>query len=301
MTVPTQQQLHRPILEFVAQPQLKVVSLQQIRSALIQQFSLDDNDLAESVPSGQNRFLNRVYWAVSYLKRGGLLEATSIAHFRITPQGRRALTREEGEIESKYLKDLIDARIQHLSPESEEVAGAVENAIGATPDEQMATLFEELIEKLADEILESVAIVQPSQFESLVVALLEKMGYGEGQVLGRSGDGGIDGIINQDQLGLEQVYVQAKRWKNPVGEPEIRNFAGSLSARGARKGVFITTSSFVHNARETAKNISAGIQFIRLIDGPELARLMIKFDIGVVTETTFYVKKLDGNFFSEVL
>ncbi len=301
MSVPTQQQLHRPILEHLDSEQTEVISLQQIRSALVGHFSLDDDDLAESVPSGQNRLTNRVYWAVSYLKRAGLLEATSIAHFRITQPGRDTLRTKKGEIESKYLKALIDSRIQQLSPESQEVTDSGENAIGATPDEQMATLFEELNEKLADEILESVGIVQPSQFESLVVALLEKMGYGEGQVLGRSGDGGIDGIINQDQLGLEHVYVQAKRWKNPVGDPEIRNFSGSLSARGARKGVFITTSSFVPNARETAKNISAGNQFIRLIDGQELARLMIRFDIGVVTETTFDVKKLDGNFFSEVL
>ena len=122
------------------------------------------------------------------------------------------------------------------------------------------------------------------------------MGYGEGQRVGRTGDEGIDGIIDQDLLGLEQVYIQAKRWQGGVGEPEIRNFSGSLQAKGASKGVFITTSTFAPKARKTADRISAGNQFIRLIDGAELSRLMIRYDVGVVTETTYDVKKLDENY-----
>ena len=125
------------------------------------------------------------------------------------------------------------------------------------------------------------------------------MGYGEGVTVGRSGDGGIDGIINQDALGLEKVYVQAKRWASQVGEPEIRNFSGSLDPHGATKGVFITTSTFSSTARQTAQTISAGSKFIRLVDGNELAQLMIRHGVGVVTEYTYEIKKLDENYFAE--
>ena len=154
-------------------------------------------------------------------------------------------------------------------------------------------------EKLADELLESVTALSPERFEHLVVTLLEKMGYGKGQQVGGSGDGGIDGIINQDPLGLEKVYIQAKRWANQIGEPEIRNFSGSLDAKGAAKGVFITNSTFSSTATRTATNISAGPKFLRLIDGRELADLMIEHSVGVVTGRTYEVKRVDENYFAE--
>ena len=143
----------------------------------------------------------------------------------------------------------------------------------------------------------SVKSVSPER--AIGCRLLVKMGYGQGETVGRSGDGGIDGIIDQDALGLEKVYIQAKRWGSQVGEPEIRNFSGSLDPYGATKGVFITTSTFSSTARQTAQNISAGNKLIRLVDGDELARLMIRYGVGVVTETTYEVKKLDENYFAE--
>jgi len=154
-------------------------------------------------------------------------------------------------------------------------------------------------ERLADELLQSIAALTPDRFERLVVQLLVKMGYGEGRPVGRSGDGGIDGIISQDPLGLEKVYIQAKRWSNQVGDPEIRNFSGSLDAKGATKGVFITASTFNTTAKRTAQTISAGNKLIRLIDGRELSKLMIEHGVGVVTEYTYEVKKLDENYFAE--
>ena len=169
----------------------------------------------------------------------------------------------------------------------------------SAPDEQIDSLYRELSDTLAEELLESVKEVSPLRFERLVVSLLERMGYGEGRSVGGSGDGGIDGIINQDPLGLEKVYIQAKRWQSQVGEPEIRNFSGSLEAKGANKGVFITTSAFSKSARQTAQYISAGSKFIRLIDGAELARLMIDHSVGVITETIYEVKKLDENYFAD--
>ena len=166
--------------------------------------------------------------------------------------------------------------------------------------EQLEEVHRELRDGLADELLIILKGMSPARFETLVVNLLERMGYGEGESVGRSGDGGIDGIINQDPLGLEKVYIQAKRWQSQVGEPEIRNFSGSLEAKGASKGVFITTSTFSSTARQTAQFISAGNKFIRLIDGGELAGLMIRHGVGVVTEMTYEVKKIDENYFVDL-
>lgn len=163
----------------------------------------------------------------------------------------------------------------------------------------MAQSDRQLRAKLADELLESIMKLTPDRFEQLVINLLEKMGYGKGEAVGRSGDGGIDGVINQDPLGLEKVYIQAKRWSSQVGEPEIRNFSGSLDAKGARKGVFITTSTFSSTAERTARNISAGSKFIRMIDGRELAALMVRHGVGVVTVSTYEIKKMDENYFAE--
>ena len=315
MAVPTQKQLHRPILEIVDGAEEDVVSLQSIRESLVERFSLTEDDLLEKVPSGQQtRFENRAYWAVSYLKRAGLLEAPSRARFQITLQGRETLVTSEGDIETGQLSDLIKARQQPTSSEGE-VAVTTSDAVGVsvaddstdadttsiTPDELMGELYRELNNKLADELLESVKGVPPDRFELLVVRLLEKMGYGKGIPVGRSGDQGIDGIINQDPLGLEKVYIQAKRWQSQVGEPEIRNFSGSLELKGANKGVFITTSTFSSTARGAADLISAGSKLIRLIDGRELAHLMITHDVGVVTEITYPVKKIDENYFAEDL
>ena len=295
MAVPSQQQLYRPLLEFVAQGR---VSFRDVKDKLADHFSLNEDELAEKVPSGLYRFTNRIWWAVHTLKRHGLLEGTASDGFQVTQEGRQALATHKGDIYVSYKKGLIG---QQSNAEFGDISDAVEESTDATPDEQMGELYGRLEIKLANDVLERVGSIRPDQFESFVVALLKKMGYGDGKVVGGSRDGGIDGIIDQDRLGLEKVYVQAKRWQYSVGEPEIRNFSGSLSARGARKGVFITTSTFASNARETAKNISAGNQFIRLIDGQELARLMIDFNVGVVTQKTYEVKKLDENFFSEGL
>ena len=269
--------------------------LQEVKDALIRQFSLADRDLAEKVPSGQSRFVTRVYWAVSYLRRAGMVESPSRARFRITPQGCEALRVHTGDIESKLLKDLIESRREQKSLGSEEVSGTTD-IVGLTPDEQVAALHGELNDQLVDDLLNSVRSMAPDRFEQLMVRLLEKMGYGEGQKVGRVGDEGIDGVMNQDLLGLEQVYIQAKRWEGRIGEPEIRNFSGSLQAKGSSKGVFITTSAFGPKAREMAERISVTNQFIRLIDGEELARLMISHDVGVVTEMTYHVRKLDENY-----
>ncbi len=295
MAVPSQQRFHRPILELASTPGADSLPVQEIRDALAQGFELSASDLAERVPSGQNRLMNRVHWAVSYLRRAGLVESPARARIRITAQGRKSLEAHSGDIDIRHLQDLIDSRTSK-HPVKHGIGVEQPDVTALTPDERVAALHDELDEQLAEELIESIRKVSPYRFEQLMVRLLERMGYGEGQSVGGSGDGGIDGVMNQDLLGLEKVYVQAKRWENPVGEPEIRNFSGSLQAKGASKGVFVTTSTFSSTARETARIISAGNQFIRLIDGDELAHLMINHDVGVITETSYYVKKIDENY-----
>ena len=304
MAIPSQKDLRKPVLEIADGAEGDIISNRYIEQAAIKCFSLTENELRETVSTGQTKFENRVGWALSYLKKAGLLQSPSRGHFQITPQGKEVL--------ATGADDILDLRWNALDAvrqgggDADAPDTAANDEIGtdsedSTPDEQIAALYRKLDERLAEELLESVKRMSPTSFERLVVSLLEKMGYGQGRTIGRSGDGGIDGIINQDALGLEKVYIQAKRWQNQVGEPEIRNFAGSLDKQGANKGVFITSSSFSSTAEETARLISAGNKFIRLIDGEELARLMINHGVGVVSEITYDVKKLDENYFAEDL
>ena len=313
MAVPSQRQLHRPVLEIMVGAQEDILSSQEIKVSLAKRFSLVEDDLKQRVPSGhQTRFENRIHWAISYLKRAGLLDSPMRSHFRVTPEGRRILETLSGDIGTSWLNGLIEARRQGSNAERRETgvgpdvpADTVHDSefedTDVSPDEQIEELHRELNERLADDLLESVKNVSADGFERLVVRLLEAMEYGQGQRVGGSGDQGIDGVINQDPLGLEKVYIQAKRWQNQVGEPEIRNFSGSLEVRGAGKGVFITTSTFSSTAANAAERISAGSKFIRLIDGRELARLMIAHNVGVITEITYDVKKLDENYFAQEL
>ena len=296
MAVPTLDELHRPVLQ-IASASAQRLTRRKFVELLTDVFSLTDADLQEMVPSGgQSRIENRTNWAITDLKKAGLINNPLRNQWEITQAGQDFLSSHQGIIK------LVD--LEKLWPESREGSDIPSsNTSGShdiTPDEQMAISHAQHNNRLSDEILDSVKGVTPAGFERLVVGLLSRMGYGDGQVVGQSGDQGIDGILKQDVLGLEKVYVQAKRHtSNQVGEPEIRNFSGSLVAQGASKGVFITTSVFSPTARQTAQTISMGTQFIRLIDGPELATLMVEHGVGVVTEVTYSVKKLDANYFAD--
>lgn len=311
MALPTQTNMRRPILELAANKG-ESISTREIINHLIERFSLTDSDLQERSSSGTKRLNTQLGWSRTSLMNVGLVERTSRGRVKITPQGIKFLEENtEGEITPTTLERW---RREHAPQDSADENPTTELAtatihpsadtpdideVDATPDESIKIAYDELQEKLVDDLLESLKSVDPYLFEQIVVRLLEKMGYGEGDAVGRSGDGGIDGVINQDPLGLEKVYVQAKRWEGNVGTGPIYSFGGSLGAQGASKGVFITTSTFNSNARQAAQNISAGGNLIRLIDGQELARLMIRHNVGVVTETTYEIKKLDENFFSD--
>lgn len=231
-----------------------------------------------------------------------MLERPGRGHFVITDAGKKHLNEHEGQI---HRSELVELQRQLQANDSDatqsQVMATTDSVVGEMASEElMLWAHRETMRGLQGDLRTSINRVSPDRFEVLVVDLLEAMGYGEGRAMGRSGDGGIDGIINQDALGLEKVYVQAKRYTSgAVGEPEIRNFAGSMISRGATKGVFITTSSFSGTARQTAANVSQRNETIRLVDGDELAQLMIRYGVGVVTEYTYEIKKLDENYFSD--
>ena len=302
MAVPTKNQLHRLVLE-IAVDSSQALSLREVADLVAERLSLTEIDLAEQSSSGVFRVPDRTMWAMLDLRRSGLLWRPSRGRYQITDQGRSLLNTHEGVITDTCLRRLMSTQpignVTLGSLHEPTTLPQFEDVVHSTPGEQMQASYEDLRDKLAEELLESIGNLAPDRFELLVVHLPENMGYGRGETVGRSGDGGIDGIINQDALGLEKVYVQAKRWAGPVGEPEIRNFSGSLDPYGATKGVFITTSTFSSTARRTAATISAGNKLIRLVDGDELARLMIAYGVGVVTEYTYEIKKLDENYFAE--
>lgn len=272
--------------------------------ALALEFGLTEQELAEPLPTGrQGRFDNRVGWAKSYLKQAGLLEITGRGLFRITSRGKSVLSEQPMRIDMKYLDRFPEYRIFRAA-QKERNAGekvSAEAIQEATPEELLESGYRQLRSALAAELLSLVKSASPAFFERMVVDLLLRMGYGgtredAGQVVGKSGDGGIDGIIKEDRLGLDVIYIQAKRWESDVGSGEIRNFIGALSVHKAKKGVFITTSGFNKNARETSVKVDSKIV---LIDGPTLAELMIDFGLGVSPVNTYEIKRIDSDFFAE--
>jgi len=275
---------------------------------LAEEFGLTDEDLKEMLPSGiQPTFVNRVGWASTYMKKAGLLEATRRGFYRITPRGQDLLKKKPKIINVKLLKQYPEfLEFQQLkgTRSAEKVKDAKEppDTSAATPSEALEAAYENLRDELADELLARLKKSSPSFFERVVVELLVKMGYGgsradAGKAIGKTGDGGIDGIIKEDKLGLDVVYIQAKRWENnPVGRPEVMQFAGALQAQKANKGIFITTSRFTDDARSYISQIGSKIV---LIDGEQLTNLMIEHDVGVSTVSMYPVKKIDTDYFDE--
>jgi restriction system protein len=268
------------------------------------QFNLTDAETNERIPSGQSTiFDNRIGWARTYLKKAGLIEPVLRGQYRITPRGLDVLKSKPSRIDAAFLKQFPEF-IQFVSPKEDgQTAGVetVEPSESQTPLEVLESAYQRLRRELADELLQTVKSAAPAFFEHLVVDLLVAMGYGgslkdAGQAVGRTGDDGVDGIIKEDRLGLDAVYIQAKRWTASVGRPEIQAFAGSLEGHRARKGVFITTSQFSKDAREYVTRIEKRIV---LIDGEQLAQLMMDYGVGVSEVDTYKVKKLDHDYFED--
>ncbi len=305
MAVPDYQTLMRPLLESLQDGQTH--SMQEVSATLAEQFQLTENELQELLPSGrQTTFANRVGWAKTYLAKAQAVETVARGTVRLTERGRELLERIPGRITQSDLRIYPEFQAFKETNQSKAQAQPQTNItetqqLEISPDEQLDTLYAELSAALADELLTQVRALTPQQFEILVVQLLVAMGYGgsvrdAGQALGRSGDNGIDGVVKQDPLGLDKVYVQAKQWTNNVGSQEVRNFSGSLTYHKASKGVLITTAGFSSSATDTARQIGN----IILIGGDTLADLMIQYGVGVITRSTYLVKKIDSDFFEGI-
>jgi len=271
-------------------------------------FKLTEEERAKLLPSGgQTVISNRVGWSRTYLKKAGLLTTPSRGVAVITEEGQKLLAKKPERISVALLKQLYPSFVAfHATSNSDEndekpVKGELPPVADdkTTPQERLESSYVQLRASLAADLLERILTVAPAFFEQLVVDVLVAMGYGgsaadAGQSIGKSGDDGIDGIIKEDRLGLDVIYVQAKRWQGTVGRPQIQAFAGSLEGHRARKGVFITTSSFTQEAKEYVTRIEKKIV---LIDGKSLAQLMIDYDVGVAVQKTFAVKRIDADYF----
>lgn len=298
MAIPDFQTIILPLLRFCADG--KEHANQEALDALATEFGLTNDERKKLLPSGQQRvFDNRVAWARAHMKMALLIENPRRGIFRITGRGKSILEQSPPSIDLKFLRqfsEYVDAREK---PKSDSSTVTAEEA--QTPEEQIEQAYETLRENLAGELLQQLKSASPSFFEKVVVDVIVRMGYGgslkdAGQAIGRSGDEGIDGVINEDRLGLDSIYIQAKRWEGTVSRPEIQKFAGALQGKRATKGVFITTSDFSEGSRDFASNISSKII---LIDGKQLADLMIEYGVGVSTIVTYELKKLDSDFFVE--
>ena len=304
MTIPDYQTLMLPVLRLSSDQ--KEHKFRTTVDELADEFGLTDEERTELLPSGnQAVFNNRVGWARSYLKQAGLLASPKRGYFNITSQGIELLSENPKLINISVLERYPEF-MEFKARRKEKTNDAAEETItespsSETPEDSLASAYRTLRENLEQEILDSIADSSPSFFEKLVVDLLVNMGYGgtrqdAGRALGKSGDGGIDGIINEDRLGLDVIYIQAKRWEGTVGRPEIQKFAGALQGQRARKGVFITTSNFSKEAVEYASMIESKII---LIDGSRLSSLMAEHNVGVSTVGKYEVKKVDSDYFDE--
>jgi len=265
-------------------------------------FNLTDEELNEFLPSGVAKtFPNRVAWAKSHFKMAGLLENTKRSSFKITEGGKQLLETNPAEINLKILRT-IPAYQERTGRTREDSSVEVDiSQTHATPEEIIENSYLTIRKNLAQELLFKIKSSSPAFFETLVVELLVKMGYGgsikdAGRSIGRSGDEGIDGIIKEDKLGLDVIYIQAKRWENVVGRPEIHKFVGALAGQGAKKGVFITTSRYTNEARDYQPRNETKIV---LIDGEQLAELMIDHNLAVSTVNTIEIKRIDNDYFGD--
>jgi len=297
MTIPDYQSIMLPLLRLAADDQEHTVS--EATDILAEQFKLTYEERKQLLPSGkQATFDNRVGWSKTYLTKAGFLENTGRARFRITPRGVEVLAQDPQRIDWSFLKqfpEFVEFQTASKKLEPAAISG------GESPEEIMDASYQSLRLTLAQDLPDTVKKCSPHFFERLVVDLLVAMGYGgthkdAAQAVGRSGDAGIDGIIKEDKLGLDIVYVQAKRWENSVSRPTVQAFAGSLDGQMARRGVLITTSQFTGEARDYVKRID---KKIILIDGEQLAELMIEHNVGVSLVSAYEGKKIDADYFGD--
>ncbi len=304
MPVPDFQKFFYPILKFSSDQ--KEHSLDEVRELLTNHFSLTAKDKSERVPSGvQTKFDNRIYWAKSYFNKAKLIENTKRSHYRITERGLKFLQNFTSDISINDLRTISEFRefsngIATTDEQNPNVSNTTETR---TPLEKLEESYQYIKQELASELLDKIRANTWQFFEDLVIDLMVKMGYGgsrnkAGESIKRTNDEGIDGIINQDKLGLDVIYLQAKLWKEEttIGRPEIQKFVGALHGKRAKKGVFITTSSFAKTAIDYIKSIDPKVI---LIDGKTLTDLMIEYNVGATPIETYQIKKIDLDYFEK--
>ena len=291
-----------PLLQLTADQ--KEHSMQDATDALAVQFELSEKEIMQLLPSARKRiFYDRVGWALTYLKKAGAITAPRRGRFEISQRGLDILKDPPDRISVSFLErfaEFVEFRTRKSDADTDEVTQVSDQGI-QTPEEAIEVAYQNLRQNLADEILRTIKSCSPAFFERLVIDLLVTMGYGgtrtdAGKAIGKSGDDGIDGIINEDRLGLDVIYIQAKKWENSVGRPEIQKFAGALQGQRAKKGIFITTSTFTKDAQDFAARIDSKIT---LVDGASICQLMIDYGVGVNPVATFELKRLDSDYFFE--
>jgi Restriction endonuclease len=302
--IPDYQSIMLPLLRYIADS--REHKMRDVTDGLAKQLGVTEEEKKELLPSGAAPvFYNRTAWAKTYLKKAGLLDSPKQGVVVITQRGVDVLKKNPHEINARFLKQFAEfVEFQNSKNESEKgQSDLIDDTSTETPEEALESAYQKIRKSLAQDILNKVMTLSPAFFEKLVVDLLVKMGYGgsikdAGRAIGKSGDEGIDGTIKEDKLGLDIIYIQAKRWQpgNIVGRPELQKFVGALAGQGAKKGIFITTSSFTKEALDySPKNETK----IVLIDGQQLSQFMIDYNLGVTAVNSYEVKRMDSDYFGE--
>lgn len=303
MPVPDYQEFMLPILRLASDRQEH--RLRDTVETMADEFRITDTDREELLPSGRQTVLfNRIGWAKTYLSKAGLLESPRRGSFQITERGLQVLSENPARIDGKYLRrfaEFIEFQTVSSDKKKPKAEAASNGEDDETPEEKLEYAYQQLRDALVEEILDRLKSGSPKFFEQVVLELLVAMGYGgsrrdAAERVGKSYDGGIDGIIKEDRLGLDVIYIQAKRWENTVGRPEVQKFVGALQGNRAKKGVFITTANFSQEATRYAENLDCKVV---LIDGDKLAQHMIDFNIGVSRVASYEIKKVDSDYFEE--
>lgn len=304
MPIPTYDTLMRPILVRATKER---ITRRSMNEAMVQEFHLTDEERAELLPSGSSTFIaNRVGWAMTFLTKAGLIKKVEKYTYEATEAAEPFLKRYPNGFSDKDLKSIKgyeaawEKKLAKGTKQESTTTPAITST--ATPEDLIGNAINQLNDSLRSDLLEQLSAIDPFRFEQIVIDLLFGMGYGGSReeaamVTKKSSDEGIDGIINEDRLGLDVIYVQAKRWKSTVGRPDVQGFVGALAGKQAQKGVFITTSNFTADAIQFARGLS---QKVILIDGIRLADLMIEHDIGVSTTRTITLKRIDTDYFEEI-
>lgn len=302
--IPNYQECMLPFLQLISDGQIHIFKDCVEKLSLV--LNLSEEEKSELLPSGKQTIIaNRISWARFYLEKAGLVKVVSRGKYQITQEGHNLLSEHPISINNDLLSryDKFREFIQYKSTKENNIKDGCKSSdtqlhySEQTPEEILDNIYNQLQSNLAEELLDKIRQQSPQFFERLVIALLEKMGYGAGKITGRTGDGGIDGIIDEDKLGLDVIHIQAKRWQTDhnVGRPELQGFVGALAGQSGRKGVFITTSSFTREAKEYNPS---NVKIVK-IDGRRLANLMITYNLGVSTAVVYAIKKVDTDFFEE--